>query len=252
MSDTFYCPGYKIVEDRRIRCHKTTGHGSEDFLHALMNSCNPAFMEIGERTGAENLYHTYDKLGLFQKTGIDLPGEANSIMHKLEDIGPVELATMSFGQSFQISPIQFVTAAATVINGGNKITPHLGMTVTDENNMVVQQLEYPVTEAAVSSETSATMRSMLEAVVSEGSGSKAVVEGYRIGGKTATSEKFPRGTGLYISSFLGFAPADNPQVLALIMIDEPTGVYYGGTIAAPVVQEIFANILPYLGIPKEE
>lgn len=252
LSDTFYCPGYKIVEDRRIRCHKTTGHGSEDFLHALMNSCNPAFMEIGERTGAENLYHTYDKLGLFQKTGIDLPGEANSIMHKLEDIGPVELATMSFGQSFQISPIQFVTAAATVINGGNKITPHLGMTVTDENNMVVQQLEYPVTEAAVSSETSATMRSMLEAVVSEGSGSKAVVEGYRIGGKTATSEKFPRGTGLYISSFLGFAPADNPQVLALIMIDEPTGVYYGGTIAAPVVQEIFANILPYLGIPKEE
>lgn len=252
LSDTFYCPGYKIVEDRRIRCHKTTGHGSEDFLHALMNSCNPAFMEIGERTGAENLYHTYDKLGLFQKTGIDLPGEANSIMHKLEDIGPVELATMSFGQSFQISPIQFVTAAATVINGGNKITPHLGMTVTDENNMVVQQLEYPVTEAAVSSETSVTMRSMLEAVVSEGSGSKAVVEGYRIGGKTATSEKFPRGTGLYISSFLGFAPADNPQVLALIMIDEPTGVYYGGTIAAPVVQEIFTNILPYLGIPKEE
>lgn len=252
LSDTFYCPGYKIVEDRRIRCHKTTGHGSEDFLHALMNSCNPAFMEIGERTGAENLYHTYDKLGLFQKTGIDLPGEANSIMHKLEDIGPVELATMSFGQSFQISPIQFVTAAATVINGGNKITPHLGMTVTDENNMVVQQLEYPVTEAAVSSETSATMRSMLEAVVSEGSGSKAVVEGYRIGGKTATSEKIPRGTGLYISSFLGFAPADNPQVLALIMIDEPTGVYYGGTIAAPVVQEIFTNILPYLGIPKEE
>lgn len=252
LSDTFYCPGYKIVEDRRIRCHKTTGHGSEDFLHALMNSCNPAFMEIGERTGAENLYHTYDKLGLFQKTGIDLPGEANSIMHKLEDIGPVELATMSFGQSFQISPIQFVTAAATVINGGNKITPHLGMTVTDENNMVVQQLEYPVTKAAVSSETSATMRSMLEAVVSEGSGSKAVVEGYRIGGKTATSEKFPRGTGLYISSFLGFAPADNPQVLALIMIDEPTGVYYGGTIAAPVVQEIFTNILPYLGIPKEE
>ena len=252
LSDTFYCPGYKIVEDRRIRCHKTTGHGSEDFLHALMNSCNPAFMEIGERTGAENLYHTYDKLGLFQKTGIDLPGEANSIMHKLEDIGPVELATMSFGQSFQISPIQFVTAAAAVINGGNKITPHLGMTVTDENNMVVQQLEYPVTEAAVSSETSVTMRSMLEAVVSEGSGSKAVVEGYRIGGKTATSEKFPRGTGLYISSFLGFAPADNPQVLALIMIDEPTGVYYGGTIAAPVVQEIFTNILPYLGIPKEE
>lgn len=252
LSDTFYCPGYKIVEDRRIRCHKTTGHGSEDFRHALMNSCNPAFMTIGERTGATNLYQTYQKLGLFQKTGIDLPGEANSIMHKLSDIGPVELATMSFGQSIQISPIQFVTAVATVINGGNKITPHIGMKVTDADNQVTTNLEYPVTEQAVSSETSALMRDLLESVVAEGGGSKAQVEGYRIGGKTATSEKYPRGTGKYISSFIGFAPAYDPQIMAFVMIDEPMGIYYGGTIAAPVVQEVFSNILPYLGIQKEE
>lgn len=252
LSDTFYCPGYKIVEDRRIRCHKTTGHGSEDFRHALMNSCNPAFMTIGERTGATNLYQTYQKLGLFQKTGIDLLGEANSIMHKLSDIGPVELATMSFGQSFQISPIQFVTAAATVINGGNKITPHIGMKVVDAESQVMTELQYPVTQGAVGSETSATMRDLLESVVAEGGGSKAQIEGYRIGGKTATSEKYPRGTGKYISSFLGFAPANDPQVMAFVMIDEPTGVYYGGTIAAPVIQEVFSNILPYLGIPKEE
>ncbi len=252
LSDTFYCPGYKIVEDRRIRCHKTTGHGSEDFRHALMNSCNPVFMTIGERTGATNLYQTYQKLGLFQKTGIDLPGEANSIMHKLSDIGPVELATMSFGQSFQISPIQFVTAAATVINGGNKITPHIGMKVVDAESQVMTELQYPVTQGAVGSETSATMRDLLESVVAEGGGSKAQIEGYRIGGKTATSEKYPRGTGKYISSFLGFAPANDPQVMAFVMIDEPTGVYYGGTIAAPVIQEVFSNILPYLGIPKEE
>ena len=252
LSDTFYCPGYKIVEDRRIRCHKTTGHGSEDFRHALMNSCNPAFMTIGERTGATNLYQTYQKLGLLQKTGIDLPGEANSIMHKLSDIGPVELATMSFGQSFQISPIQFVTAAATVINGGNKITPHIGMKVVDAESQVMTELQYPVTQGAIGSETSATMRDLLESVVAEGGGSKAQIEGYRIGGKTATSEKYPRGTGKYISSFLGFAPANDPQVMAFVMIDEPTGVYYGGTIAAPVIQEVFSNILPYLGIPKEE
>lgn len=252
LSDTFYCPGYKIVEDRRIRCHKTTGHGSEDFRHALMNSCNPAFMTIGERTGATNLYQTYQKLGLFQKTGIDLPGEANSIMHKLSDIGPVELATMSFGQSIQISPIRFVTAAATVINGGNKITPHIGMKVTDADDQVTTNLEYPVTEQAVSSETSALMRDLLESVVAEGGGSKAQVEGYRIGGKTATSEKYPRGTGKYISSFIGFAPAYDPQIMAFVMIDEPMGIYYGGTIAAPVVQEVFSNILPYLGIQKEE
>ena len=252
LSDTFYCPGYKIVEDRKIRCHKVGGHGAEDFAQGIMNSCNPAFMTIGERTGATNLYQTYQKLGLFQKTGIDLPGEANSIMHKLSDIGPVELATMSFGQSFQISPIQFVTAAATVINGGNKITPHIGMKVVDAESQVMTELQYPVTQGAVGSETSATMRDLLESVVAEGGGSKAQIEGYRIGGKTATSEKYPRGTGKYISSFLGFAPANDPQVTAFVMIDEPTGVYYGGTIAAPVIQEVFSNILPYLGIPKEE
>ncbi len=251
LSDTFYCPGYKIVEDRKIRCHKTTGHGSEDFLHALMNSCNPAFMEIGERTGVTNMYNTFDALGLFETTGIDLPGEANSIMHNIEDVGPVELATMSFGQSFQITPLQFITAAATVVNGGNKITPHLGLYVTDENNNIISELTYPVETGAISEETSETMQSMLESVVSEGTGSKAVVDGYSIGGKTATSEKLPRGTGKYIASFIGFAPADNPQVMALIMIDEPQGTYYGGTIAAPVCKEIFENILPYLNIPKE-
>lgn len=251
LQDTFFCPGYKIVEDRRIRCHKTTGHGSEDFLHALMNSCNPAFMEIGERVGAENMYATYKKLGLFEKTGVDLPGEANSIMHKLEDIGPVELATMSFGQSIQITPIQFITAAATVVNGGNKITPHIGIAVTDSNGDMVEKLSYPVSEQVISKETADTVRGMLESVVSEGSGSNAAIEGYRIGGKTATSEKLPRGTGKYISSFLGFAPADHPQVIALILIDEPVGVYYGGTIAAPVIRDIFSNILPYLGIEPE-
>lgn len=252
LTDTFYCPGYKIVEDRKIRCHKTTGHGSEDFLHALMNSCNPAFMEIGERTGAANMYNTFEALGLFALTGIDLPGEANSIMHDIDDVGPVELATMSFGQSFQITPLQFITAAATVVNGGNKITPHLGLTVTDENNNIIEELEYQVETGVISDETSETMRSMLESVVSEGTGSNAIVEGYSVGGKTATSEKLPRGSGKYIASFIGFAPADNPQVMALIMIDEPEGAYYGGTIAAPVCQEIFTNILPYLDIPKSE
>lgn len=250
--NTFYCPGYKIVEDRRIRCHKTTGHGSETLVEALMNSCNPAFMEIGERTGAETLYEYYGKLGLFDKTGIDLPGEGNSIMHKLEDIGPVELATMSFGQSFQITPIQFITAVSTVINGGNKITPHIGVSVIDSESNEKSILEYPVINNAIKESTSAAVRDMLEAVVSEGSGSKAALPGYRIGGKTATSEKLPRGTGLYISSFIGFAPADNPQVIGLILIDEPEGTYYGGTIAAPVIRDIFSNILPYLGIEAEE
>lgn len=251
LQDTFYCPGYRMVEDRRIRCAKTTGHGSEDFRHALMNSCNPAFMEIGERVGAESMYETYKKLGLFERTGVDLPGEGNSIMHNIENIGPVELATMSFGQSIQITPIQFITAASTVINGGNKITPHIGMAVTDSNGNLIEELEYPLKEQVISKETADTLRSMLESVVSEGGGSNAAIEGYRIGGKTATSEKLPRGTGKYISSFLGFAPADNPQVIALILIDEPVGTYYGGTIAAPVIRDIFENILPYLGIEPE-
>lgn len=251
LQDTFYCPGYRMVEDRRIRCAKTTGHGSEDFRHALMNSCNPAFMEIGERVGAESMYETYKRLGLFERTGVDLPGEGNSIMHNIENIGPVELATMSFGQSIQITPIQFITAASTVINGGNKITPHIGMAVTDSNGNLIEELEYPLKEQVISKETADTLRSMLESVVSEGGGSNAAIEGYRIGGKTATSEKLPRGTGKYISSFLGFAPADNPQVIALILIDEPVGTYYGGTIAAPVIRDIFENILPYLGIEPE-
>lgn len=251
LQDTFYCPGYRIIEDRRIRCAKTTGHGSEDFRHALMNSCNPAFMEIGERVGAESMYETYKTLGLFERTGVDLPGEANSIMHKLENIGPVELATMSFGQSIQITPIQYITAASTIVNGGNKITPHIGIAVTDSNGNLIEELEYPVAEHVISEETANTVRSMMESVVAEGGGSNAAIEGYRIGGKTATSEKLPRGTGKYISSFLGFAPADNPQVIALILIDEPVGTYYGGTIAAPVIRDIFVNILPYLGIEPE-
>lgn len=252
LSDVFYCPGYKIVEDRRIRCHKTTGHGSEDFLHALMNSCNPAFMEIGERVGVDAMYETYETLGLFEQTGIDLPGEANSIMHNIEDVGPVELATMSFGQSFQITPIQFITAVSTVINGGNKITPHIGVAITDSEQNLIETLDYPVEEGVISQETSETLTGMLEAVVSEGTGINAAIDGYSIGGKTATSEKLPRGTGKYISSFIGFAPADNPQVVALILIDEPEGTYYGGTIAAPVIKDIFSNILPYLGIEKDQ
>ncbi len=252
-SDTFYCPGYKLIEDRRIRCHKTTGHGSEDLVHALMNSCNPAFMEIGERTGAATLYKYYEKLGLFDKTGIDLPGEGSSIMHKLSDVGPVELATMSFGQSFQITPIQFITAVSAVVNGGNKVTPHIGLSYIDSKTKVRTDIEYPITNNVIEADTSYEVRQMLEAVVSEGSGSKAAIKGYRIGGKTATSEKLPRGTGRYISSFIGFAPADNPQVIGIILIDEPEGVYYGGTIAAPVMRDIFENILPYLGIePAEE
>lgn len=252
LSDQFFCPGYKMVEDRRIRCHKTTGHGSENFKHAIMNSCNPAFIEIGQRVGADKLYDCYRTLGFFKKTGIDLPGEATAIMHKLEDVGPVELATMSFGQSFQISPIQFVTAVSTVINGGNLITPHVGVAVTNSENTTTETLNYPVEEGVISSATSQTMRELLYAVVSEGGGSKAAIEGYHIGGKTATSEKLPRGTGKYMASFIGFAPADNPQVLAFVLIDEPVGTYYGGTIAAPVVKEIFENVLPYLGIPRED
>ena len=252
LDSTFYCPGYKIVEDRRIRCAKTTGHGSETFKEALLNSCNPAFMEIGAMTGVDNIYTYFDRLGLFSQTGIDLPGEANSIMHDKEDVGPVELAVMSFGQSFQITPIQLITAAATVVNGGDRITPHIGAYVTDADHNILETLEYDVEENVIEDETSAIMRELLQAVVDEGGGSRAQIEGYAIGGKTATSEKLPRGTGLYISAFLGFAPADNPQVMALVLIDEPEGVYYGGTIAAPVVKEIFENILPYLGIRQTE
>jgi stage V sporulation protein D (sporulation-specific penicillin-binding protein) len=248
LTDNFYCPGYKIVEDRKIRCHKVGGHGAETFVDGIKNSCNPVFIELGARVGATNLYKHFKKLGLFSRTGIDVPGEANSIMHKVEDIGAVELATISFGQSFQITPLQLLRAASAIVNGGTLITPHFGVTITNPETGNVQTLKYDVSDGAVSKETSDTMKSLLEAVVSDGSGKRAYLPGFRIGGKTATSEKLPRGTGKYISSFMGFAPADNPQVIAIVLIDEPVGIYYGGTIAAPVISDVFDNVLPYLGI----
>lgn len=251
VEDTFNCPGFKIVEDRKIRCSKVTGHGHQTFRQGIMNSCNPVFMEVGARVGVEGFYYYYDRLGLNDKTGIDLPGEAASIIHKKENVGPVELATMSFGQSFQITPLELARAVSAIVNGGTLVTPHFGKYITDENDNIVKVLEYPSVEGAVSEETSATMRDLLLSVVSEGTGKNAKVEGYAIGGKTATSEKLPRRNNKYISSFLGFAPADDPQVLALILIDEPEGVYYGGTIAAPVVGKLFSDILPYLGIEAD-
>ncbi len=246
--DTFSCPGFRIVEDRRIRCHKTGGHGIETFREGIMNSCNPVFMELGARVGATRMYANYRKLGLFEKTGVDLPGEAGSIMHKLDNIGAVELATMSFGQSIQITPLQLLRAASAVVNGGTLVTPHFGLYTTDVTGKVLETFSYATKESAISKENSETMRELLEAVVSEGSGKNAKIEGYRIGGKTATSEKLPRSENKYISSFLGFVPANNPQMIALVLIDEPEGVYYGGTIAAPVVKEVFENILEYMGI----
>ena len=252
VEDQFYCPGYHIVEDRRIRCHKVAGHGAETFRDGIMNSCNPVFMQVGERIGVDGFYDGLRKLGLFEQTGVDLPGEANSIFHKQENVGPVELATMSFGQSFQITPLQLMRAASAVVNGGNLVTPHFGVYTTDENNNVTEVLKYETKTGAVSEATSETMKELLEAVVAEGTGHRAYIAGYSIGGKTATSEKLPRSENRYISSFLGFSPADNPQVMTLILIDEPQGIYYGGTIAAPVVSEIYDNILPYLGIYKDE
>ncbi len=252
VEDTFNCPGYKIVEDRKIRCSKVTGHGAQTFRQGIMNSCNPVFMEVGARVGVEGFYYYFDRLGLNERTGIDLPGEASSILHKQENVGPVELATMSFGQSFQITPMELARAASAIVNGGTLVTPHFGKYIMDENDNIVQVLEYETVEQTISQETSATMRDLLFSVVDEGTGKNAKVEGYAIGGKTATSEKLPRKSGKYISSFLGFAPAENPQVLALLLIDEPEGVYYGGTIAAPVVGELFSDILPYLGFEKEE
>lgn len=252
VEDQFYCPGYHIVEGRRIRCHKVAGHGAETFREGIMNSCNPVFMQVGERIGVDGFYDGLRKLGLFEQTGVDLPGEANSIFHKQEKVGPVELATMSFGQSFQITPLQLMRAASAVVNGGNLVTPHFGVYTTDENNNVTEVLKYETKTGAVSTATSETMKGLLEAVVAEGTGHRAYIAGYSIGGKTATSEKLPRSENRYISSFLGFSPADNPQVMTLILIDEPQGIYYGGTIAAPVVGEIYDNILPYLGIYKDE
>lgn len=252
IDDTFYCPGYKLVGDRRIKCHKTVGHGAETFKQGIMNSCNPVFMEVGARVGAENFYKNMEKLGLFEKTGVDLPGEAGSIFHKLENVGEVELATMSFGQSFQITPLQLMRAVSAVINGGTLVTPHFGKYITDDNNNIISELKYNTKSGVIDTETSETMKYLLEAVISEGTGKNAYLEGYSIGGKTATSEKLPRSSNKYISSFIGFSPAQNPTVLTLILIDEPEGIYYGGTIAAPVVGDIYSNILPYLGIEKEE
>ena len=245
---TFSCPGFVMVEDRKIRCHKVSGHGGETFVQATMNSCNPVFVTVGLRLGAETYYRYFEQFGLLTKTGIDLPGEAGTIMHKLENIGMVELATISFGQSFQITPIQLLTTASSIVNGGNRITPHFGVKVMDREGNLVKEFSYPVEKNIVSEQTSETMRMMLEMVVSEGGGKNGQVEGYRIGGKTATSQTLPRGSGKYIASFLAFAPADDPQVIALAIINNPQGTYYGGQIAAPVVRQLFENILPYLGI----
>ncbi len=252
LDDRFSCPGFRIVDDRKIRCHKVGGHGAETFLQGAMNSCNPVFIDVGQRLGVEQYYHYFVQFGLKGKTGVDLPGEAATIMHKKENMGPVELATVSFGQSFQITPLQLITTASSLINGGNRITPHFGLKAVSADGEHVHQFSYPVREGVVSEETSETMRYILEQVVAEGGGKKAALSGYRIGGKTATSEKLPRSLKKYISSFLGFAPADDPQVIALITIDEPAGIYYGGTIAAPVIGDLFQNILPYLGIEEED
>lgn len=245
-TDTFNCPGYIMVEDRKIRCHKVGGHGAEDFVQGTMNSCNPVFITVGMRIGVDRFYSCFRQFGLLDKTGIDLPGEAGTIMHQKENIGPVELATISFGQSFQITPIQLATTASSIINGGRRVTPHFGVRVADGDGSNSHSFEYPVRENVVSEETSETMRYILEQVVAEGSGRNGAVEGYRIGGKTATSQTLPRGSGKYIASFLGFAPADDPQVLAIAIINHPQGTYYGGQIAAPVIRQLFENILPYL------
>ncbi len=252
LTDKFSCPGFRIVEDRKIRCHKVGGHGGETFLQGMMNSCNPVLIDVGQRLGVEQYYEYFTQFGLLGKTGIDLPGEAATIMHKMENMGPVELATVSFGQSFQITPLQLITTASSIVNGGVRVTPHLGMRIEDPATGSVRMLRYGEGKRILSEETSGTMRYILEQVVAEGGGRNAKVEGYRIGGKTATSEKLPRSLKKYISSFLGFAPADDPQIMALITIDEPEGIYYGGTIAAPVIGSIFESILPYLGIPGDE
>ena len=250
LTDQFSCPGFRIVEDRKIRCHKVGGHGGETFLQGMMNSCNPVLIDVGQRLGPERYYQYFKQFGLLGKTGIDLPGEAGTIMHQPDQIGPVELATVSFGQSFQITPIQLITTVSSLINGGTCITPHIGIRAVRADGRAVHAFVYPNGERILSEQTSETLRYILEQVVAEGSGKNARIEGYRIGGKTATSEKLPRSRKKYISSFLGFAPADDPQVIALITIDEPEGIYYGGTIAAPVIRDLFEVILPYLGVEK--
>ena len=250
LNDTFSCPGYRIVEDRRIRCHKVGGHGAETFLQATRNSCNPVFIDVGLRLGVDRYFSYFHQFGLSKKTGIDLPGEAATIMHKKENVGQVELATISFGQSFQITPVQLIATVSSLINGGTRVTPHFGLQARDASGALTQIFSCPEGERIVSEQTSATLRNVLEQVVDGGSGKNAYIEGYRIGGKTATSETLPRSANKYISSFIGFAPADDPQVIALCVINNPQGLYYGGLIAAPVVKGIFENILPYLGIEK--
>lgn len=252
LEDTFHCPGYKIVEDRRIRCHKTTGHGSETFVQGVQNSCNPVFMEVGARLGVDGMFNYMNKLGILKKTGIDVPGEAVTIMHQQKNVGAVELATMSFGQSFQLTPIRLLSTVSMVINGGREITPHFGVRIESSDQTAVKKLAYETQEGMISSQTAETMRTILESVVSEGSGKKAFVEGYQVGAKTGTSEKLPRSSNKYIASTVGFAPADDPQVAVLVLIDEPEGIYYGGTIAAPVVSELLDDILPYLGVERGE
>ena len=252
LTDQFHCPGYKIVEDRKIRCARTTGHGAETFVQGVQNSCNPVFIEVGLRLGVDNFYKFFEKFGLLEKTRVDVPGEASTIMHKKENVGLVELATMSFGQSFQVTPIQMATTVSSIVNGGKRITPHFGVAAYNEAGEKVETFQHGEGRHILSEDISETMRSVLETVVSEGGGKNAYIEGYRIGGKTATSQTLPRSARKYISSFVGFAPADDPEVIAMAIIYNPTGVYYGGTIAAPVVRDIFDNILPYLGIEKQE
>ena len=251
LDDTFMCPGYRVVEDRRIRCHKTGGHGQETFAEGLRNSCNPVFMDIGMRLGAGRFCDYFEQFGLMGLTGIDLPGEAGTIMHARDDIGPVELATMTFGQSFQVTPVQMAATVSSLINGGVRVTPHVAVGISDGEGGLAEEFDYPEKKGIISGRTSETMRELLESVVSEGSGSNAYIEGYSIGGKTATSQTLPRSANRYIASFVGFAPADDPQVLGLVIIHDPQGVYYGGTIAAPVLRDIFDNVLPYLGIEKK-
>ena len=250
LDDTFFCPGYRIVEDRKIRCHKVGGYGQETFVEGIQNSCNPVFMDIGLRLGSDRFYDYFEKFGLLKLTNVDLPGEAGTIMHRKEDIGTVELATMTFGQSFQVTPIQMAVTVSSIINGGTRVTPHVGTAVLDENGEIVEKFDYETEKGIVSEETSETMQMLLESVVSEGSGKNAYIEGYSIGGKTATSQTLPRSANKYISSFIGFAPADAPQILGIVIIHDPQGVYYGGTIAAPVLRDIYDNVLPYLGIEK--
>lgn len=251
LTDQFSCPGYKVVEDRRIRCHKVGGHGAENFVQGIQNSCNPVFIEVGLRIGVDRFFDYFRQFGLMDLTGVDIPGEAGTIMHKKENVGQVELATISFGQSFQITPIQLATTVSALVNGGRRVTPHFGMEVLSAEGKKVKTFRYNAKKHIVSEKTSQTMRKLLESVVAEGSGKNAYVEGYRIGGKTATSQTLPRSANKYISSFVGFAPADDPQILGMCVIYNPRGVYYGGTIAAPVIGKIFENILPYLGIEKQ-